>query len=324
MNDTDLETIELTQENVGNMIYEIRGQRVMLDFDLARIYGYSTKNFNRQVKNNIERFGDDFMFQLTKNEWNGKLGCKNFTANYLSKHRYLPYAFTEQGIYMLMTVLKGELAIKQSIALIRLFKKMKDFIVENKSLLLIDGLLSLSKQVHINKEEIRKLEENDKKIKDQLQVVLDNFIDPKTYKQFLLLDGQKIEADVAYRQLYSLAEHSILIVDDYINIKTLEHLKVCSPNIVIIIASDNIAKDRITEHDLRDFKADTGNRLVVVPTNSRIHDRYIFIDYQNRKETFYLSGSSSKDAGNKITTIIKLEDNYQYYGLIESLIKDIC
>lgn len=201
---------------------------------------------------------------------------------------------------------------------------MKDFIVENKSLLLIDGLLSLSKQVHINKEEIRKLEENDKKIKDQLQVVLDNFIDPKTYKQFLLLDGQKIEADVAYRQLYSLAEHSILIVDDYINIKTLEHLKVCSPNIVIIIASDNIAKDRITEHDLRDFKADTGNRLVVVPTNSRIHDRYIFIDYQNRKETFYLSGSSSKDAGNKITTIIKLEDNYQYYGLIESLIKDIC
>lgn len=123
MNDTDLETIELTQENVENMIYEIRGQRVMLDFDLARIYGYSTKNFNRQVKNNIERFGDDFMFQLTKNEWNGKLGCKNFTANYLSKHRYLPYAFTEQGIYMLMTVLKGELAIKQSIALIRLFKK---------------------------------------------------------------------------------------------------------------------------------------------------------------------------------------------------------
>lgn len=141
MNDTDLETIELTQENVENMIYEIIGQRVILDFDLARIYGYATKNFNRQVKNNIERFGDDFMFQLTKNEWNGKLGCKNFTANYLLKHRYLSYAFTEQGIYMLMTVLKGELTIKQSIAL-------------------IDGLLSLSKQVHINKEEIRKLEDN--------------------------------------------------------------------------------------------------------------------------------------------------------------------
>lgn len=85
----------------------------MLDFDLAEIYGYETKNFNRQVKNNIERFeGEDFMFRLTKEEYDN-LRCKNFTSRW-GGSRYLPYAFTEQGIYLLMTVLKGDLAIKQS------------------------------------------------------------------------------------------------------------------------------------------------------------------------------------------------------------------
>lgn len=119
----------LTEDKIKNMVYEIRGQQVMLDFELAEIYGYETKNFNRQVKNNIEKFDDDFMFQLTDEEWNN-LRCKNFTSSW-GGTRYLPYAFTEQGIYMLMTVLKGELAIKQSKALIRMFKRMKEYILEN-------------------------------------------------------------------------------------------------------------------------------------------------------------------------------------------------
>lgn len=123
----------LTEDKIKNMVYEIRGQQVMLDFELAEIYGYETKNFNRQVKNNIEKFDDDFMFQLTDEEWNN-LRCKNFTSSW-GGTRYLPYAFTEQGIYMLMTVLKGELAIKQSKALIRMFKRMKEYILENSFLI---------------------------------------------------------------------------------------------------------------------------------------------------------------------------------------------
>lgn len=130
---SELLLIELNEESLESMIYEIRGQRVMLDFDLARIYGYSTKAFNQQVKNNIEKFPDDFMFQINPNESekvlrskkltinkSGNLRSKILTANQLSsKRRYNPYAFTEKGIYMLMTVLHDELAIKQSIALIR-------------------------------------------------------------------------------------------------------------------------------------------------------------------------------------------------------------
>ena len=113
----ELAVIELTEENIESMIYVIRDQRVMLDFDLARIYGYDTKYLNRQVQRNIEKFPEDFMFQLTNDELEIALRCQNVTTNdnlksqiataneLSSKRRYNPYAFTEQGIYMLMTVL---------------------------------------------------------------------------------------------------------------------------------------------------------------------------------------------------------------------------
>ena len=119
MTQKDLTIIELTEENIESMIYEIRGQRVMLDFDLARIYGYSTKRFNEQVKNNKEKFDDDFMFKLTETESECLARSKKSTAQIWTignkgGRTSLPYAFTEKGIYMLMTVLRGELAIKQN------------------------------------------------------------------------------------------------------------------------------------------------------------------------------------------------------------------
>ncbi len=120
---------ELNNETIESMIYVIRGVKVMLDFDLAKIYGYATRDFNNQVKNNIERFDIDFKFQLSSDEWNYVLRLKKSTANNLSKTRSLPYAFTEQGIYMLMTVLKGELAVKQS-------KTIFNNLLKNKELLL--------------------------------------------------------------------------------------------------------------------------------------------------------------------------------------------
>ena len=111
----------------------------MLDFDLAELYGYETRSFNQQVKNNISKF-PDARFQLNDEGMSEISRCKNFTTIMQTKgikggRVYLPYAFTEQGIYRLMTILKGELATKQSIAIIRLFKAMKDYIVETKPLL---------------------------------------------------------------------------------------------------------------------------------------------------------------------------------------------
>ena len=120
----DNKTIIVDESLLRNKIYIIRGQRVMLDFDLAEIYGYTTKTFNQQVRRNLDKFPDDFIFQLTQEEKTIILRSQIVTSSW-GGSRYLPYAFTEQGIYMLMTVLKGELATQQSITLVRLFKSMK-------------------------------------------------------------------------------------------------------------------------------------------------------------------------------------------------------
>ena len=110
------EILVIDETSIKSKIYYLRNQKVMLDFELAEIYGYTTTRFNEQVKNNAEKFDDDFMFQLTKSEFENLISKKSTSS--WGGRRKPPYAFTEQGIYMLMTVLRGELAVKQSKALI--------------------------------------------------------------------------------------------------------------------------------------------------------------------------------------------------------------
>ena len=284
----------------------------MLDADLAEIYGYETKNFNRQVKNNIEKFeGEDFMFQLTENEFEN-LRCKNFTSSW-GGSRYLPNVFTEQGIYMLMTVLRGELAIKQSRALIRTFKQMKDFIIENQDFISSKELVQIAIQTNKNTNDIAKI--NDKistlATKEDLKKVMDNFIDPDTYKHFLLMNGDKIEADVAYTKVYKSAKKSIYVIDNYIGLKILELLRAAKDSVEVIIFSDNVRnKDMLTKNILNDFIRDYPNiNLKMKIAGKKYHDRYIAIDYGIENEAFYLCGASSKDAGNKISSITKIEES---------------
>jgi len=150
----------LIDENMlKSRIYTIRGLKVMLDADLAEIYGYSTKAFNQQIKNNIEKFDEDFRFQLDSEEIEGLSRSKFLTSMQIKGVKggrsYAPYAFTEQGIYMLMTVLKGERATAQSKALIRLFKQMKDYIIaENRNLLGNEGLVQIAMQTERNTKDI--------------------------------------------------------------------------------------------------------------------------------------------------------------------------
>lgn len=130
--DSQLIITEYTDSDIQGMIYEVRGQQVMLDSDLAILYNYELKQFNRQVKNNIVRFPNDFMFQLNNKEYEEILRCKNCTSSTHGGRRYLPFIFTEQGIYMLAAVLKGKIAEQQSILIIRTFKNMKHYLVENR------------------------------------------------------------------------------------------------------------------------------------------------------------------------------------------------
>ena len=312
MAEENKEIVIVDDKTIQEKIYFIRGQKVMLDADLAEIYGYETKNFNRQVKNNIEKFeGEDFMFQLIENEFEN-LRCKNFTSSW-GGSRYLPNAFTEQGIYMLMTVLRGELAIRQSRALIRTFKQMKDFIIENQDFIGSKELVQIAIQTNKNTNDIAKI--NDKistlATKEDLKKVMDNFIDPDTYKHFLLMNGDKIEADVAYTKIYKSAKKSIYVIDSYIGLKTLELLRAAKDNVEVVIFSDNVKnKDMLTKNILNDFRRDYHNiNLKIKIAGKRYHDRYIGIDYGTEDEAFYLCGASSKDAGNKISSITKIEES---------------
>lgn len=319
MAEQNKEIVVVDDKTIKEKIYVIRGQRVMLDTDLAEIYGYSTRTFNQQVRNNIEKFDDDFMFILDKSELEN-LRSNFLTANISPKSRALPYVFTEQGIYMLMTVLKGELAIKQSKALIRTFKQMKDFIVENQDFIGSKELVQIAIQTNQNTNDIKQnskeiLELNSKMdtlaTKEDLKKVMDNFIDPETYKHFLLMNGDKIEADVAYTKIYKSAKKSIYVIDNYIGLKTLELLRAARDKTEIIVFSDNVRnKDMLTKNILDDFRKDYPNvDLKLKIAGKKYHDRYIAIDYGTENETFYLCGASSKDAGNKISSITKIEES---------------
>jgi hypothetical protein len=341
----------LIDENLlKSRIYTIRGVKVMLDADLAEIYGYETRFFNRQVKNNIEKFDEDFRFQLKKEEYYEILRCKfctlgsdevsdpllilrseKPTLEHGKYAKYLPYAFTEQGIYMLMTVLKGEQATAQSKALIRLFKQMKDYIAAENAPDISAGMIALATQTSQNTRDIAEIATDVRTLSNKvernesfLQKVMANFIDPSTFKHFLILNGQRLEADVAYTQIYGMAKKSVLIVDDYLDVKTLDLLRCVAKDVSVKIFSEQHGRARLTESMLADFRTarpdvELGN---VCATGNMFHDRYIYLDFGTASEKLFHCGASSKDAGNKITTIMQLEDIAVYRPLFEKLLQD--
>ena len=325
------------EQGLQSKIYVVRGVQVMLDIDLAAIYGYTVKAFNQQVKNNMEKFDDDFVFQLTAGELDN-LRSKFLTAIVSPMSRALPYAFTEQGIYMLMTVLKGERAIKQSKALVRLFKQMKDYVIENQQIVSQRDFLRLSLQTAENAENIadfrKRLLEIDDKVekvvsnlgdmvrKSELSPIMLNLGKPEIPAGWLILNGQPVESDLAYQQIYALANRSIFIVDNYISLKTLVLFKHARQDVAVTIFSDN-AHNGLHKVEFEDFcKEYSGLRINVIEAGGIFHDRYIVLDYGTVDEKIYHCGASSKDGGRKVTTITLTEDTAVYAGLIEQLLKN--
>ena len=336
------EMMLVSHESLVKKIYIIRGQKVMLDFELAEIYGYETKRFNEQVKRNIEKFDEDFMFQLTDEEVSELSRSQNATLNKSagrgSNIKYNPHAFTEQGIYMLMTVLKGELAVKQSKALIRTFKQMKDYIVENQGLIGKREFLQLSMQITSNVVEMQDLRRDLRDVEDKVAGLVDNLgnvvhkselsdlildlSNPQLKYGFLLLNGQPIEANLAYKDIYSIAKKSIYIVDNYIGVKTLVLLKDVPPSVEVIIFSDNIGKGLHTL-EYQDFcKEYPFRKITFQKSGGEFHDRYIIIDWNTEHQRIYHCGASSKDAGQRITSITEVVDQMIYTDLINNLLKN--
>ena len=300
--------------------------------------------------NNIEKFDEDFGFQLTKDEW--KFLRSKFSTSKSETgsggRRYLPFAFTEQGIYMLMTVLKGELAIKQSKALIRTFKQMKDYIVENQGLIGQREFLQLSMQITsmqitsmqitsnvVEMQDLRRdlIDVEDKVAglvdslnnvvhKSELSDLILDLSNPQLKYGFLLLNGQPIEANLAYKDIYSIAKKSIYIVDNYIGVKTLVLLKDVPSSVEVIIFSDNIGKGLHTI-EYQDFcKEYPFRKIKFQKSGGEFHDRYIIIDWNSKHQRIYHCGASSKDAGQRITSITEVVDQMIYTDLINKLLKN--
>jgi len=322
------------QSDIRPLIHIVRGQQVMLDADLAALYGYSTKQFNRQVKNNSEKFDADFMFQLTAEEATN-LRCKNCTSSW-GGSRYLPHAFSEQGVYMLMTVLKGELATRQRKAIVRTFKQMKDYIVNNQNLLGERELVQLSLQTADNVRQISDLKGSLARIDDKVAGIVDvlgsvvtkselanvmlDFGNPIVRRGWLILNGQPVESDVAYAQIYAQAKHTIFVVDNYIGLKTLVLLKDFVGTVAVTIFTDNRGKG-LHKAEYDDFCAEYGV-VSLKKAGDIFHDRYIVLDYGLKTEQIFHCGASSKDGGNRVMTIETVSDCAVYHPLFDRLMRN--
>ncbi len=279
---------------IENMIYEIRGKKVMLDSDLARLYGCKngTKSLNLAVKRNIERFPKDFYFQIDKNEYdNLKFQFETSSWNMYGGVRKLPYVFTEQGVAMLATVLKTENASIVSINIMRAFVAMKSIINT-----------SLIEQKYINSLVL----EHDNEIKI-LQESFDK-LNTKENNNHIFYEGQIYDSYSLLIDILSKAKKEIIIIDNYAGKKLFDIIKDINIKVKIYTENiDNISKEKYEKQY---------NNLEIINTNI-FHDRFIIID----NKLLYHSGASFKDLGKKCFAITKMEDDNILKELLNKLKK---
>lgn len=333
---TEIVVVEVTEKLLREKLYEVRGVKVMLDSDLAEIYGYTTKALNQQVKNNNDRFDSEFTFKLTQEEWKD-LRSKNLTSSW-GGSRHLPNVFTEQGIYMLMTVLKGELAAKQSKDLVKTFKKMKDYILGNQGLIGQRDIMQITMQSAENKAEISRLRMDLGSVEKQMSDVMDQLSDVVTKSDladmmnsfvndedngWLMYNTKYCSADVAYSSIYSQAKKSVYLIDNYIGLRTLVLLKNAPAGADIKIFSDNIGSGKLHNVEYTDFCREYPNiKLTMQHTGGIYHDRFIVLDYGTKNERVFLCGASSRDAGARITSIVEDFGIDKYDPLVKKLLKN--
>ncbi|MDY0315903.1 MAG: ORF6N domain-containing protein, partial [Bacteroidales bacterium] len=275
--------IIISQKEIENRIFYIRGVQVMLDNDLAEIYRVETRVLNQAVKRNIERFPEDFMFQLTEIEWKN-LKSQNVMSSEHGGRRTLPFAFTEQGVSGLSAVLKSEAAAKMHVAIMRTFVQMRKFINENL------GLLQRIEDVE------RKQLQTDKKFEQIFKALENKDIIPT---QGIFFDGQIFDAYEFTSKIIRSAQKSIILIDNYINESTFVHLSKKKKGVQVSLLCKNIN----TQLKLDIQKANEQYGDFEQKTFSKSHERFLIID---NSEVFHL-GASLKDLGKKWFAFSKMD-----------------
>ena len=284
---------------IENLIYEVRGKQVMLDSDLARLYECvnGTKTINQAVNRHLDRFPDDFYFQLTEEEYNSLRSQVGTLKNGRGQHKkYLPYVFTEQGVAMLATVLRTSIASQMSVSIMRAFVTIRKFISTN----LIEQKY-INNQVLKNTEDIKLLQESFQKFEEKRK-------DSEIY-----FNGQIFDAYSKIHEIFNSANEYLIIIDAYADNTLLDIIKRLNIEVVIITKRDNL----LTEQDITKYNKQYHNLKVIY--DNTFHDRYFIID----KKQVYHCGTSINRIGYKTFSINIISDEEVCKSLISKVNKII-
>lgn len=286
--------------NIEPLIHTVRGQQIMLDTDLARLYEVETKNLNRAAARNADRFPEDFRFQLTKEE-DESLRCQIGTSKTVEGRggrRYLPYAYTEQGIAMLSGVLRSEVAVQTSISIMRAFVAMRYLLAENAT------LFERLRGVELSQAAFQ--QSTDERFNQVFRLLEGEVEKP----QRIFFAGQMFDAFSLLTDLVGRAEREISLVDGYADVHTLNILAKKRKGVAVTVYTSG---NRLTQGDVDVFNAQYP-QLTVRRTRT-FHDRFLILD----SATAYHIGASLKDAGKKCFGIDLIQDEELTKMLIEKL-----
>lgn len=288
---------QLPVENkVESLIRVIRGQQVMLDRDLAELYGVETRRLNEQVKRNIERFPEDFMFQLTSNEFDNLKS--QIAISSWGGVRKLPYAFTEQGVAMLSGVLKSPTAVEANIRIMRAFVSMRHFMVNNVAFFQRLETIEFN-QLESNKIQAKILahqEVQDHRIDEIFRRLDEGMYKPK---QGIFFDNQIYDAYSFVSELVKSAKQRIILIDNYVDETVLTLLDKRGENVSATIYTQQVSRQFRLDVDRHNSQYPP----IEVDVFRRSHDRFLCID-----DTVYHVGASIKDLGKKWFAFSKMED----------------
>ena len=280
---------------IENLIYEVRGKQVMLASDVAKLYQVETKVLNQVVKRNLNRFPEDFCFQLTLEEAQEVCSRSQFvTLNRSGNNRgnnikYLPYVFTEHGVMMLSGLLKSEIAAKVNVAIIKAFVAMRKYIANN------------TLETRVSNIETKLIDYDYK-----FNLIFEKMDNEKVHHLFF--DGQIYDAYSLLCDILNQARKSIIIIDNYLNKNILDVLASIQKEVFIITKN-------INKNDLEMYKKQYQN--IRIMENNFFHDRFIIIDRMN----LYHCGASFKDLGKKCFAITKMEDEEILNQLLDKIAK---
>ncbi|MCP5064407.1 MAG: ORF6N domain-containing protein [Ignavibacteriae bacterium] len=278
----------VTQKNIKRYIYSIRDRQVMLDRDLAELYGVPTKRLNEQVKRNIERFPSDFMFQLTKDElkhWRSQFATSNSEKMGL---RRSPYVFTEYGVSMLASILKSKPAIDVSIKIIRTFVEMRKFLATNAQV--------FQRLENVETKLLTYQIKSDEKFEKVFKALEDKSITPK---QGIFYNGQVFDAYTLVADIIRTAKKSIILINNYVDDTVLNLFTKRKKNVKTTIYTKTISK--VLKQDLE--KHNEQYESIQIKILKTAHNRFLIVD----EKTIYHFGASLKDLGKKWFAFSKLE-----------------